>query len=1180
LADAADRSARSRLEPLAEGRIRPTVVAHLATTSVMGNSPPNRTGKNMRVVTAAVYVAAGLITSVVSAFAQSPCERQTASLEKLASDVDISLIVPDRLVSGDRLEVRWKVAQRFPLKTPVYVVVAVSDDIRLEHTYPIPGSDAKISGREIAEAMDRPPGVIVLPGRTRAPHGLRAGDDKSRILVPLYQPGSQLEGRVAVRIFRAGRANISARILAVSSCGERVLSKPIDRAIEVSPSAPVIVVQDPYEIEKPKQVIISNSGRYRVHVFDASYRVFDVVTGAKLLDRAGHNPNLSPTERFVVANVGSGTGKDFEVVDLVSQEVVARPSGPAIAWTHGDAFMVDGADRNGGLTIHPMLISRAVVSGEGHTPKLTHPVGCQQCTSWENASFNLDLDNGVVSFGDGAMGGEDDLAELATGYMTRFDTEFEKSYGVAPHERKDGWLAAEPIHFSHFDTGYADTSARSDELKSRVYRHREHQSLPAGAGFPGQAPASSSLGDWRQRVVLPRVALSTNTDARNDLVKALKQFSLEFATPNLVERIPFSNLREALPFRGSNGISNVVKVPADQASVFMDRTKHLLATLTRDYPNLKPVFDKSGSAGPNGFRRDVSDIALPGIGGGEIPNLIDSGWRWEVAGEPIWLIQMLSEVGVSGSAFIAKTVLFKRQGGNSHWFDLDEYTKAFSVPNHVTPADIFAYTGKLKARLFADRYLIMASAHWSTMGVIDLQGERPTSVDIRIPHGDLLDDVLLTPDARHVVQVNRDGQFFLHEIATRRLVVSGRFVDDEIILYTAEGYYWSSYEGAHFIQLRFPGLPGVASFRQFARLLDRPEFVRARLDGRDTAGVQPPKLSPPPTLALALEGDGAQPKVRATMQAHAGTTLSRLRLYLDGHQIEDVTLTGTSETRRLPLPPAGNARWLTALATDANSVVSAPASLHLKRGRASASRLFAVVVGVDAYSDPELALNFAVSDARRLAGALASNRGNYYTSRRINLRLNSDATAANILGDLTRMVANATAADTIVLSIASHGLQSATGHFFVTPHGFRLDNLESTGLAWSKITAILQQSKARVVVILDTCKSGATGANGLATNDEAAAALLAGTRAPMLVLAATKGRQQALEGPRWGGGVFTYALVQALQHDRARFDLNRDGSIEVSELFKGVRAIVASETGDEQTPWLVRQDLIGDFSLF
>ncbi len=84
----------------------------------------------------------------------------------------------------------------------------------------------------------------------------------------------------------------------------------------------------------------------------------------------------------------------------------------------------------------------------------------------------------------------------------------------------------------------------------------------------------------------------------------------------------------------------------------------------------------------------------------------------------------------------------------------------------------------------------------------------------------------------------------------------------------------------------------------------------------------------------------------------------------------------------------------------------------------------------------------------------------------------------------------------------------------------------------------------------------------------------------MLVLSASKGRQLSLEDKKWGGGVFTYALTRVLTEDRAAADANGNGALEISELYGAVKSMVVQETGGEQTPWLVRQDLAGDFALF
>ena len=131
-------------------------------------------------------------------------------------------------------------------------------------------------------------------------------------------------------------------------------------------------------------------------------------------------------------------------------------------------------------------------------------------------------------------------------------------------------------------------------------------------------------------------------------------------------------------------------------------------------------------------------------------------------------------------------------------------------------------------------------------------------------------------------------------------------------------------------------------------------------------------------------------------------------------------------------------------------------------------------------------------------------------------------------------MATAEAQDTIVFSFAGHGVKGDDDHYYLTSAGYRADDPKGTGLSWSEIASVLGRAKARVVVILDACHSGLTGAEGLGTNDDAVASLLAGTRAPMLVLAASKGRQFSYEDPKWGGGAFTHALVEALQRNWRR----------------------------------------------
>jgi uncharacterized caspase-like protein len=240
--------------------------------------------------------------------------------------------------------------------------------------------------------------------------------------------------------------------------------------------------------------------------------------------------------------------------------------------------------------------------------------------------------------------------------------------------------------------------------------------------------------------------------------------------------------------------------------------------------------------------------------------------------------------------------------------------------------------------------------------------------------------------------------------------------------------------------------------------------------------------------------------------------------------------------------------------------------------------MHAIVVGVDTFTEPELTLKFAKADAGRLAAALQCNAGGYYRQTHVRPLLDQQATPQAILGSLREAVSAAGSADTIVFSFAGHGMSSSNA-YYLTAAGFRSTDFQRTGLSWSEIAKVLGSAKARILVLLDACHSGLAGSEGFATNDDVASALLHGARAPMLLLAASKGRQPSLEDPQWGGGIFTHALVEVIQNDRRRYNSNRSGVLDVSELFRAVRIIVGDATDERQQPWLARHDMIGDFAL-
>ena len=1141
--------------------------------------------------------------------ANPDCAAETATLQGLNSGVQIDIKAPQTLIAGSSVEISWQALERAPLKTPLVIVVAVPGEVRFDasalSTKPKPAEGEPSLDPQPPEL----PGFIALTPGAKGPLGLTFGAGKSRALIPLHQPGSKLGGSFAVRLYEAGEKTIEAAVVAHTPCGERILSTPLARAVPVAPGQPEIVVQDPFDTETPARILVSNSGRYRANVFADRYRIYDTETGAKLVDRAGHDPNFSPTSRFVVASTGDKGSGQYEVIDLVSGELIATPSASYIGWAHSDSFLIAGGGSWGALSLRPTLISRPLepgttaeseADGPGGPPDdglgLQHPGSCHACASWSDDNLMLDLDNGILALTGSFDASASPVFELASGASlcckgsAQDQQDFiDRTYAVVPFHMEPGWHAREPIQFSQIYDPLADPSSKevADQPWFKAAMPLRNQLLIHKAidpKTPTMEVATASIntvvrGDWRAKVpTLDVKSAGSRTSSR--LLAELSHLGLTAAEPAPREAVPFVNSWAGDDRRGQFHDDAAADKRID--AMIERRTLELQTRLAREVPVVAPHLAKKAAFAPNNSNSYVPPLPLEGLSKGQI-HLIDTLeglWRWQIADKPLWFLQLWATEGNGG---IGEGAMFLFEGDA-----MGKTRKGGRIVDLTKPFETFwsgAYGGsehqtQLKPQVYLDRYLVVASVAGKAIAAFDLRTDKVLAILKDVPQADLLEEVVLTSDAAHVIQINSDDQFFIHELASGRVVLSGRLVDDEIIAYTAEGYYWSSYEGAHFVQLRFPGLPGLYPFQQFASILNRPDIVTAQLH---PGAIKPPspKLVPPPTLDLALAKEGVDDReVHLNVMARAHVSLARLRVYADGHLIEDTALSGLDSSRRIDVPRSPNARWLTAQVMDASGLVSKPQAVRLSPQGRPTSVLYAVLAGINTYTNPKMQLSFARSDAERLGAALRTNAGHYYSHSETLMLLDGDASKDAILSALRQTVSAATVDDTIVFSFAGHGAQDQNGHYFVTPADFDATRPAETGLAWTDVAALLREAKSRVIIILDACHAGLSGVEGLGTNDDAVKALLSGAHPPMLVLAASKGRQYSYEGPKWGGGVFTDALVETIQRNRQNYDLDHNGVIETSELYYALKSLVVRETGGEQTPWLVRQDLLGDFAVF
>ena len=182
------------------------------------------------------------------------------------------------------------------------------------------------------------------------------------------------------------------------------------------------------------------------------------------------------------------------------------------------------------------------------------------------------------------------------------------------------------------------------------------------------------------------------------------------------------------------------------------------------------------------------------------------------------------------------------------------------------------------------------------------------------------------------------------------------------------------------------------------------------------------------------------------------------------------------------------------------------------------------------------------------------------------------------MADLQQAIDTAGSNDTILVFFAGHGGRSDEGHYYMAVSSTEPDRLPETAIDWAGVSRLLGTAKGRVIVVLDACHAGQTGV--VAVANDGAVASLAETHAPMVVLAASKGRQESEEMPGAAGGVFTQTLARLIGAGRDAADTDQDGVLTIGEVYRSLRQNVDTATVGRQTPWLVRRNIVGDAPLF
>ena len=230
---------------------------------------------------------------------------------------------------------------------------------------------------------------------------------------------------------------------------------------------------------------------------------------------------------------------------------------------------------------------------------------------------------------------------------------------------------------------------------------------------------------------------------------------------------------------------------------------------------------------------------------------------------------------------------------------------------------------RIKPWVLDDRWLLIAAPAGNSLAVVDLDDTSKPVFIYDAEDACATAALFRTSDGRNLVQLNTDGRFYAYAISNGRKIISGRWIDDEIVFVTAKGYYAGSQEGGQFVHLKFGGRQDLYSLAQFEKVLKRRDIIDDVLAGKIEDGPDiTPNVPPSVTMEVGSEGVAVNAKVRAT----SPTGLKSLRLFDDGELVKELPLDGRQASSSVVFQKGLKGRWLTVIAEDENGLFSAAVS--------------------------------------------------------------------------------------------------------------------------------------------------------------------------------------------------------------------------------------------------------------
>ncbi len=346
-----------------------------------------------------------------------------------------------------------------------------------------------------------------------------------------------------------------------------------------------------------------------------------------------------------------------------------------------------------------------------------------------------------------------------------------------------------------------------------------------------------------------------------------------------------------------------------------------------------------------------------------------------------------------------------------------------------------------------------------------------------------------------------------------------------------------------------------------------PPGAKVIVDGRDL-GLSPVTFHDPSgsqkTFTIEVRKEGYEPVIRVITRQWDSM---RLTYRLDPVYFYSLTPFPEEKETVVASRRGGERQALRETPRRTSDVDEIPQSRKLDKSRDAV----ALVIGISKYRDEAIPqVRYAKRDAEIMAAYLESVGG--ISRSRIKVLTDEGATHSDLSAYVEEWLPRRVSKDTTVfVYYAGHGTPNlATGKAFLLPYDGHPD-FQNKLYPLDRLYENLDRLPAReVVVMLDSCFSGATGRSVLPTGARPVGIAIENpvlASGKLAVITAATGTQISSDYEKEQHGLFTYFVLRGL---RGEADINKNGAVEMDELYEYVRKEVSSVASEElnrdQTP--------------